>query len=402
MTDCFFIANNNIGDFGLSGGDRIFIELAKSWKERMRLTIVGTEEAVTVAKREGLSDINYFQTSPNLKLKNVYTLKAIFLNFILKLTRGVRFTLKNKKLFTGTPVIYSVSDFYPDFLPAFLIKRFNPACVWAAAFYLFAPAPWQKDNPYKGKEFWRGLLFWLSQRPAYWLINRYADYCFVTSEPDRHKFITKNRDLSRVIVIRGGVDIAPSTSFLQGKDVLPLEKRKFDACFVGRFHVQKGVLILLDIWKEVVVKMPSAKLAMIGNGPLEDAVKNKIIEKQLMNNVELFGFLDGEKKFNIFKQSKIVIHPATFDSGGMAAAEAMAWRLPGVSFDLEALKTYYPRGMVKVPCGDVSLFAKEICRLLEDQGHYENIANMARDLVIKEWDWRVRADAIYLQMNRER
>ena len=45
----------------------------------------------------------------------------------------------------------------------------------------------------------------------------------------------------------------------------------------------------------------------------------------------------------------MVVHPAIFDSGGMAAAEAMAWGLPGVSFDLPALKTYYPQGMIKNP-----------------------------------------------------
>ena len=31
----------------------------------------------------------------------------------------------------------------------------------------------------------------------------------------------------------------------------------------------------------------------------------------------------------------------------MAAAEAMAWGLPGVSFDLESLKTYYQKVWLK-------------------------------------------------------
>lgn len=391
----FFISNNTIAPSGLSGGDRIYIELARGWKEKAKVSIIGCEEAVIVAKREGLSHTDYYITSPDLKLKNIFSLHAIFINFFIKLTRGILFILKNINIFQGVSFVYSVSDFYPDFLPAFLVKRMKPSCVWIAAFFLFAPAPWAKDNPYKGKNFLRGILYWLSQRPAYWIINSYADFVFVTSEPDKKMFVTKKRNESRVIVIRGGVDIASSTTFLRSKDILPLENRKFDACFVGRFHVQKGVLILVDIWKDVVKMRPSAKLAMIGNGSLEDEVKKKIKEKGLESNIYLFGFLDGDKKFEIFKQSKIVVHPATFDSGGMAAAEAMAWKLPAVGFDLEALKTYYPRGMVKAHLGDIRGFAAAIMHLLTNSEFYEKTAAEARDLITQEWSWQNRAEEIY-------
>jgi len=172
----------------------------------------------------------------------------------------------------------------------------------------------------------------------------------------------------------------------------------YSACFVGRFHPQKGVLALIDIWKEVVRKVPGAKLAMIGNGPLEDEVRKKIEENGLSNNIVLFGFLDGEDKFKIFKQSKIVVHPATFDSGGMAAAEAMAWGLPAVGFDLEALKTYYSRGMDKAPIGDYLAFANAILKLLNNNEYYVQKGKEARDYIVQEWDWNKRAHEILNKM----
>ena len=123
----FFIANNHIGDWGLSGGDRIFIELARNWKKNADLTFIGTEEAITVSKREGLFDITYLKTSDSLGFTkdNVFTLRSILKNFIIKLFRGVSFVFRNKRLFQGLPLIYSVSDFYPDSIPAFIIKIFN-------------------------------------------------------------------------------------------------------------------------------------------------------------------------------------------------------------------------------------------------------------------------------------
>lgn len=399
MRNCFFIANNNIGDSGLSGGDRIFIELARNWKNKIKLTIMGTEEAITVCKRGGLTDIDFLKTSSKLGLKNVFTLRALFLNFFKKLTNGMLFVIKNRKLFKGNSCIYSVSDFYPDSIPAFSVKLMNPRVFWIAAFYLFAPAPWQRDNPYRGRDFLRGILYWLSQKPIYWIVNRYANIVFVTSEPDRRKFVTKKRDESKVLVIRGGVNIADSTRYLNSQNVIPAEQRRYDACFVGRFHIQKGVLTLIDIWREVIKVKPDAKLAMIGNGSLEADVRKKTEDYGISHNVDLFGFMDGEKKFEIFKQSKIILHPATFDSGGMAAAEAMAWELPGVSFNLEALRTYYPKGMLKTPCYDLAVFAENVIKLLENKKLYNKVREDAIAWA-REWDWDKRGSEILEAIGR--
>ena len=194
------------------------------------------------------------------------------------------------------------------------------------------------------------------------------------------------------------MNISAANKYLGGQSAIPIPQRQYDACFQGRFHIQKGVLALIDIWKMVVKSLPHAKLAMIGNGPLESEVTKRLTECGLEKNVFLFGFLDGEDKFNIFKQSKIVVHPVTFDSGGMSAAEAMAWRLPGVSFDLDSLKTYYPKGMVKVPRFDYGKFSGEVIRLLTDNNHYAQTADAARDLIVNQWDWNKQADNIFKQV----
>ena len=72
MKSCFFVANNNIGDSGLSGGCRIFIELARHWQRKVNLTIIATEEAITVCKQQGLTRIKFLQSSSKLGLDNVF------------------------------------------------------------------------------------------------------------------------------------------------------------------------------------------------------------------------------------------------------------------------------------------------------------------------------------------
>lgn len=383
------IANAALGS-GLSGGDRIFIELAKRWaKYGYDINIYLWEEGYEMCKRNNLENVNYI-IWPAARYKNW----GFILHYIIRTIKGCIGALKIQ-YYDNNTIVYSSSDFLPDSIPAIILKlRFKDQIKWIAGFYLFAPNPLSKESPYAGKQKLKGLFYSISQKPIYWIVKRYADMVFVTSEPDVEKFITKKRSNDKIVVIRGGVDIEPSTEYLSSDDVIPISDKKYDACFVGRFHYQKGVLELIDIWKLVCERKPNAKLAMIGVGPLESEIKNKIEDLKLADNIDLLGFKDGTDKYEIFKQSKIIVHPATYDSGGMAAAEGMAWGLPGVSFDLEALKTYYPKGMVKVQQGDYREFANQIILLLDSVEYYKKTSQDARDLIIEEWDWDKRAEII--------
>lgn len=296
--------------------------------------------------------------------------------------------------------VVSTTDFFPDVFYSFIIKIKNQKIKWVASYFLEAPKPWAKNNPYKTSllRYLTGILYWSMQRFSYCLIKWKADMVLVTSEPDVQRFISDNRDKSKIIVVKGGVDIAESEKYLMGGEIIPIEKRKYDACFIGRLHYQKGCLELVDIWKIICTQNPHAKLAVIGNGPLEKDIKDKIRRYGLEYNIDLLGFKYGRDKYEIFKRSKIMVHPATYDSGGMAAAEGMAWGLPGVSFDLEALRTYYPKGMIKTPIGNLMIFADNILKLLNDEKLYYKTREEAIALVREEWNWDTRARDILRQI----
>jgi len=331
------------------------------------------------------------------EFKPFYDYIKIKISFLEILLRAFLLPFKLISQFRNVDIVVSSSDFWPDSCPALFLKMINSKIFWIAGFFLTAPPPWR--SPYRGRRFLTGLFYWLSQIPVFWLVKKYADVVLVTSEPDVEKFITPQRGRNRIIVMMGGVDIKPSTKYLNSPDFVPLKKRKYDACFMGRFHYQKGVLELVDIWKEVIKKIPGAKLAMIGDGDLYFECKKKIKALHLENNIDLLGFKEGPEKYAVFKQSKIIVHPAIYDSGGMSAAEGMAWGLPGVSFDLEALKSYYPEGMIKVPCFDKKEFAEAIVRLLKDRKLYNKFARRARDLIVRNWRWDIRLKTLYEIIN---
>ena len=377
----------------MSGGDRIAIEFMKRWIKRFeKVNVITCDIGQKILRKYSCEEKKVHCISLTNDIDNTFI--SLARNYTKRLINAINYF--SKLSLDDNYILYSSSDFWPDSIPAFYAKLKNPHVTWIAGFYLFAPKPWRKDSPYRIslKRWLIGLTYWLTQLPIYWIVKRYADYVFVTSEPDVKKFLTKNRDKNKIIVIRGGVDIKEAREYLNSNKVVPVKKRKYDAVFVGRFHYQKGVLELIDIWKLVCNKKPEAKLAMIGIGPLENEIKDKIERLELENNIDLLGFKDGKDKYEVFKQSKIVVHPATYDSGGMAACEAMAWGLPGVSFDLEALKTYYQKGMIKTPCYDLGAFAENVIKLLEDKEVYEKTREDAIAWA-KDWDWDRRAEEIW-------
>ncbi|HBG47728.1 MAG TPA: hypothetical protein DDW94_12190 [Deltaproteobacteria bacterium] len=384
------VANAAIGQ-SLSGGDRIFMECAGRWASRgHRVLVYVWEEGLEMCKRNRLEGVE-FVLWPAGRFKKY----GFALNYMMRTVEGSLGALR-KKAEEGPHIVYSASDFWPDSIPAYLLSKRLKAN-WIAGFYLFAPAPFKGfRGAHAGRRLpdAKALCYYLHQKPVYKLINKKADAVFVTCEDDREVFLSAGRAPQDVVTVRGGVDaFAPVGA-------LPLRK-DYDACFVGRFHPQKGVLELVGIWEDVVKRRPSARLALIGadSARYRKMVEEEISSRGLEKRIDLLGFMDGEDKYRIFRRSRVIVHPAVYDSGGMAACEGMAWGLPAVGFDLPALKRYYPKGMLKAPVGSSREFARLILRLLEDEQLYERTRDDAVSLA-KEWDWGRRADELLSYMEK--
>lgn len=400
MKNILFVSNNTLTDSGLSGGDRILIELVKNWSQKYPTGLLATGECITILDRyHALKNVKIFLSSPKKSEFKVYSNFNYFLHAINRTFVGIKAAYKYRSELKDYTHVYSASDFYPDFIPALLLKLINPKLTWVAGFYLFAPKPWQKNNPYRTSlgRFFTGFFYWLTQSLSYFLINQFADIVCVTSNPDIKYFVSNKRNKNKIIVVRGGVDINPSHLYLK-KHQSSFKNKKFNAVFIGRLHYQKGVLKLIDIWKKVCIKFPKYQLAIIGNGQLLPDIEKKINKLKITKNITIFGFVDGSDKFKIFQNSAIVVHPATYDSGGMATAEAMAWGLPGVSFNLEALKSYYPQGLIKTRCFNLDEFADNIIKLTTNEELYVKYSRQAIDLIENHWSWDSRSADIINQI----
>lgn len=386
-THVLIIANWAQGkDF--SGGDRIFIELARRWMSRpgIEVHLYLSEEGWQFCQKKNLGDVPHSIWSPA-----VWTRFGQPVNFLLRTIHGI-WRAACLEIPAGETYVYSSSDFWPDSIPAWILKIRSKRITWVAGFYLFAPRPWSSESPYRGFAALKGWMYWLTQSLTFFLVRRFADKIFAIVELDKQRFVDSGVSAERIVIVRGGVDVALSES------VPSPEEKTYEAVFIGRFHPQKGGLELVDIWNEVLKKRPDAKLCMIGdNGSIRRLIEARIASLGLSDVIDIKIGLDDAEKVAIYKSSRVVVHPAVYDVGGMAACEAMVCGLPGVSFDLPGLRTYYPKGMLKAPEMDLPGFAACILQLLENADLYAKTRADALDLAYS-WDWRKRADELFAEM----
>ena len=106
-------------------------------------------------------------------------------------------------------------------------------------------------------------------------------------------------------------------------------------CFVighvGRFNVQKNHTRLLDIFAEVTKTVPDARLALIGTGELEQAVKEKAQAMGIQDKTLFLGQMSDVSGW--YKAMDCFVLPSLFEGLPVVGIEAQAAGLPCIFSD---------------------------------------------------------------------
>jgi glycosyltransferase involved in cell wall biosynthesis len=317
----------------MAGGYRIFIECLRQWLKKDVCIELYTSKQGQIMVSRYLDDPQLiFQIiGPNGPIHNpgFRSLWFSVFYYLLRSLNGIYQALFSYKI-EDEAFIYSTTPFWPDIFPAAILRLRNPKTLWLVAFSMYAPpvrGGWSMGIYTQKKVFdWRALALKINEIIVYPIIRKLADIIYVNNELDLERIRSDGFSDNRTLVIGGGVNVEYNNCVPDDESI----KITHGAVFVGRFHPQKGVIEVIDIWQEVCNVIPDAHLTMIGNGPLENDVQEKVKRLGLEENIHLIGFKDGMEKINIFQQNLIIIHPSLKDSGGMAAAEAMIYGLPGL------------------------------------------------------------------------
>lgn len=332
----------------VSGGDVIVAEFAKAWIHDNHTVRISTHgEAVDFFFARGISPFNMLTAA---RIRTRYT--SVLLGSAAHLINAaIDATLRR---LDDCDLIFAGSWSLQDLLPAVIDKIKHPKAVLAVGCYIFLLPPW--TNSY-GSTWLNRYVFWIEYGIGMMLTRIFANIIWTASPVDRD--IAYHRFGKKAVAIRGGVDTVTTQQI--GRDT----KKKYDAVYLGRFHPQKNIIELIDIWARVIREIPDATLAIAGAGFLKLAMEERIAKLKLAGSVIILPPLDNEEKYTLFSQSKLFISASHYDTGNLAMDEAMACGIPGVTYNLP--KLVYPQGVALITPFNTGLFAKTIITLLTDE-----------------------------------
>lgn len=158
--------------------------------------------------------------------------------------------------------------------------------------------------------------------------------------------------------------------------------------YVGRLeHLEKAVLFIPDIIKNVLLKHKIAVVNIFGEGSSHEALKNRIEQLSLGNVIKLNGPIEHKNVYSVLQQHDFLLLPSFFEGHPIVLLEAMACKtIPFVS-DLRGRTDFVvDHGINGFLCkaADIEDFSTKIIEAL-NRHDLPQIAESARTTVVEKF-----------------
>lgn len=197
--------------------------------------------------------------------------------------------------------------------------------------------------------------FWLTEcsRVGQWLGKRHgvphvASVGGVDAKPD-NPYLSRLR--LRDLVLTAGSSFAAETLAAHADvgeiQVVPLgldtehlaaidkpEIRDIDVIGAGSLIPLKDYGAFVDVIAALVDELPEIRACLVGDGPLREALEERIVACGLEDNVVLVGHLPRDDVFRHMLRSKVLLHPSKYESQGYVFLEALFAGLNVVCYDV--------------------------------------------------------------------
>jgi glycosyltransferase involved in cell wall biosynthesis len=144
---------------------------------------------------------------------------------------------------------------------------------------------------------------------------------------------------------------------------LGLEPGDLLVTYIGRIAREKNIALLLEAWDLLAPERGSAKLSLVGRGPLEAEIRRRQIP-----GVHVAGLLDGRPLSAAYASADIFAFPSTTETFGNSLLEAMSSGLPSLVAAAGGVIEFSQHGgnAWLVAPNSVSAIAEGLHRLLQD------------------------------------
>jgi glycosyltransferase involved in cell wall biosynthesis len=129
-------------------------------------------------------------------------------------------------------------------------------------------------------------------------------------------------------------------NFLVGDEFTPKYQYGSYFSYIGRLSEEKGIITLLKSMKDV-----KGHLKVIGTGPLEEKLKELIVELKLENRVELVGFKSNDELKELINHSQFIVVPSEwYENAPYTILEALALGKVIIGADIGGIPEFIEEG----------------------------------------------------------
>jgi glycosyltransferase involved in cell wall biosynthesis len=99
---------------------------------------------------------------------------------------------------------------------------------------------------------------------------------------------------------------------------------------LGAFREEKGHGVLVSAFAQVAARFPGWTLRLVGEGPCRETIERQVAKLGLVRRVVFAGAVANVARE--YASADLFVMPSTYESFGLATAEALAYGLPAVGF----------------------------------------------------------------------
>jgi glycosyltransferase involved in cell wall biosynthesis len=183
---------------------------------------------------------------------------------------------------------------------------------------------------------------------------------------------------------RGEIDVYPAFTdygmFLHGDAVMP--PREPTVLFVGTFARVKGIDVLLDAWPDITRQVPSARLRLVGDGPLRAPFERRYATR---TDIEFVGTVGAPALSSLLDTCSLLVLPSRSEGLGRVVLEAFARGRPVVASRVGGVTdvvTDSVTGLLVEP-NDPGALARAVVSLLRDREFAARLGEGARQAAIE-------------------
>jgi glycosyltransferase involved in cell wall biosynthesis len=242
---------------------------------------------------------------------------------------------------------------------------------------------------YHGREGWRqgfAPLRFLPDR----VIGRCLDRVIAVSEAARNFLIrAKGYRADKITVVPNGRDLSvftPGRAREAVRKELGLDRAVPLVAVVGRLEPQKGHAYLLDAWPAVTRELPDARLLVIGDGGLRDALADQARARGVADSVVFAGFRADVPR--MLDAIDVLCLPSLYEGMPLTAIEASAMARPVVATAVDGTPEVIREGHTGrlVPPADSPALARALLDLLRDPEGARRLGRAGRDWALARFD----------------